>query len=203
MQQFETHHKDNLPDFSKWIRYTKQKTQIVFFIRMAAHFNQTNSMDTIADLLNNDDHDIRKEAISALGKLHYATIEPKLMKIYYSQPDICQKAIVQTVTLFQTGAAFDFLKNAYESAASFETKLLLAEALYLYKPYGLQYFKNKIQKEEGFNKLILQHVQNPLIKSELKEVMNENTTQPKRRTKAKLTTSEENEIYSLPNLVTN
>lgn len=203
MQQFETHHKDNLPDFSKWIRYTKQKTQIVFFVRMAAHFNQSNSMDTIADLLNNEDHDIRKEAISALGKLNYATIEPKLMKMFYSQPDICQKAIIQTVTIFQTGAAFDFLKNAYESAASFESKLLLAEALYLYKPYGLQYFKNKIQKEEGFNKLILQHVQNPLIKSEFKDVLSEKSIKPKRRTKVKLTASEENEIYSLPDLVTN
>jgi hypothetical protein len=170
---------------------------------MAAHFNQSNSMDTIADLLNNDDHDIRKEAISALGKLNYATIEPKLMKMFYSQPDICQKAIIQTVTIFQTGAAFDFLKNAYESAASFESKLLLAEALYLYKPDGLQYFKNKIQKEEGLNKLILQHVQNPLINSELKDVLSEKITKPKRRTKVKINLSEEVQIYSLPELVTN
>ena len=78
MQQFEIHHKENLPDFSQWIKYTKQKSQIIFFVRMTAHFKQTNSVDTIAELLNNDDHDIRREAILAMGTLNYSTIEPKL-----------------------------------------------------------------------------------------------------------------------------
>ncbi len=171
LQQFEIHHKDNLPEFSQWIKYTQQKSQIIFFIRMTAHFNQTNSLNTITELLDHDDHDIRYESILALGKLNFYEIEEKLITMFFSQPELCQKAIVQSITLFQTGSAFEFLKNAYESAANTDIKLLLAESLYLYKPQGYEYFKSKIQKEEGFNKLILQHVENPLIKSELTEVM--------------------------------
>jgi len=186
MQQFETHHVDNLPDFSKWIKYTKQKSQIIFFVRMTAHFGQKNSIDTISELLNHEDHDIRKEAILSLGRLDYSTIESKLMRIFYSQPEICQKAIVQTITLFQTGLAFDFLKEAYESASNTDTKLLLAESLYLYKPKGAQYFKNKIQKEEGFNKLIMQHVENPLIKSELREMLEKSQVLNKPKTKKRI-----------------
>jgi len=203
MQQFEIHHKENLPDFSQWIKYTKQKSQIIFFVRMTAHFKQTNSVDTIAELLNNDDHDIRREAILAMGTLNYSTIEPKLLKIFYSQPEICQRAIVQTITLFNTGLAFEFLKNAYESVSNTETKLLLAESLYLYKPLGLQYFRNKIQKEEGFNKLIMQHVENPLINSELKDAMEKISSKPKRRTKKKGSESDEGDMFSLQSLVNN
>lgn len=171
MKQFEEHHRDSLPDFSKWIRYTKQKSQIIFFVRMTAHFHQKNSIDTISELLNHQDHDIRREAIVTLGVLGYSTIEAKLMRMFHSQPESCQKEIVKVVTLFNTGLAFDFLKTAYEAAANIDTKLLLAEALYLYKPKGLQYFRNKIQHEQGFNQLILKHVENPLIKSELKELV--------------------------------
>ena len=171
MKQFEEHHRENLPDFSKWIRYTKQKSQIIFFVRMTAHFRQKNSIDTISELLNHEDHEIRKEAIIALGALGYSTVEAKLMRMFHSQPESCQKEIVKVVTLFNTGLAFDFLKTAYEAASNIDTKLLLAEALYLYKPKGLQYFRNKIQHEEGFNQLILKHVENPLIRSELKELV--------------------------------
>lgn len=200
MQQFDVHHKENLPDFSKWIKYTKQKSQIIFFVRMTAHFNQTNSVSTISDLLNSDDHDIRYEAIVCLGKLNYATVEAKLTKIFYSQPEICQKAIVETITIFQTGMAFEFLRNAYETAANIETRLLLAEALYLYKPLGLQYFKNKIQKEEGFNKLILQHVQNPLIKSELKDRLDKNVLFNARKTKRIVKKKDSDVINLIPML---
>lgn len=203
MQQFETHHRDNLPDFSKWIKYTKQKSQIIFFVRMTAHFEQKSAIDTISDLLNNDDHEIRREAILALGKLGYSTIESKLIRIFYSQPEICQKAIVQTITIFQTGLAFDFLKEAYESAANTDTKLLLAESLYLYKPKGLQYFRNKIQKEEGFNKLIMQHVENPLIKSELREMVESNKMDKKPRAKKKIAASTESSLTNLQTALIN
>jgi hypothetical protein len=197
MQQFETHHKNNLPDFSKWIKYTKQKSQIIFFVRMTAHFGQKNSIDTITDLLNHDDHQIRKEAILALGQLDYNTIEAKLMRIFHSQPEICQKAIILTITMFQTGSAFDFLKESYEGAANTDTKLLLAESLYLYKPKGLQYFRNIIQKEDGFDKVILQHVENPLIKSELREMLEKKHVDSKTKTKRLVGSGLDND---LPNL---
>lgn len=174
MQQFERHHKENLPDFSKWIKYTKKKSQIIFFVRMTAHFGQTSSLDIISELLDHEDHEVRKEAILALGILDFVKVEPKLMRIYYSQPEPCQKAIIHAITLFHTGMAFEFLKDAYEAAANIDTKLWLAESLYHYEPEGLEYFRTKIQNEDGFDKVILQHVENPLIKTELAELLEKN-----------------------------
>lgn len=167
MQQFSLHHKNSLPDFSKWMKYSKEPTQIIFFSKMVAHFDQKNSAPTLEALLDHEDHNVRKEAVLALGRMKYAQVEPKLLEIYHYQPTICQDAIVETILYLQTGKAIDFLKHAYESVTNFKSKMLLAEVLLLYGNKGRNYFEQKLKEEEGFNKLILLHVQNPLIKSGL------------------------------------
>ena len=171
MQQFEIHHKDALPDFSRWIKYSKHDSQIIFFTRMIAHFKQYTSVDIVCSLLDNTNKDIRKEAILALGKLNYTAIESKLIHMFYHEPHDCQRAIVYAITMFQTGEAFDFLVSTYDETGSVDNRLLVAEAIYLYGPRGVKFLKERIEQEEGFNKLILMHVQNPLIQSELKSAL--------------------------------
>jgi hypothetical protein len=168
MQQFLLHHKDNLPNFSKWIKYSKESSQIIFFIRMVAHFNQESSIPTLIELLESYNHEVRAEAIIALGKMKVDSIEPKFIDLYFSQPSICQNAIIEAVSYIQSGEALDFLKQAYESVNNYEAKKLIAEVIYLYGKKGKDYFKELQKNERGFNQLILQHVENPLITSKLK-----------------------------------
>jgi hypothetical protein len=168
MQQFLLHHKDNLPNFSKWIKYSKETSQIIFFVRMVAHFNQKSSIPTLIELLENYNHEIRAEVIVALGKMKVLEIEPKFIDLYFSQPLICQNAIIESVAYIQSGNALDFLKQAYESVNNYDTKKLIAEVIYLYGKKGKEHFKELQKNEGGFNQLILQHVENPLIMSKLK-----------------------------------
>lgn len=168
MQQFVLHHKDNLPNFSKWIKYSKEQSQIIFFVRMVAHFNQVSSIPTLVELLDNYNHEIRAEAIIALGKMRFTEIEDKFIELYFSQPFICQNAIIESISFIQSGNALEFLKQAYESVNNYDSKKIIAEVIYLYGSEGKAYFTELKKTEKGFNQLILKHVENPLITSKLK-----------------------------------
>ncbi|AXG74400.1 HEAT repeat domain-containing protein [Flavobacterium arcticum] len=168
LQQFVLHHQDNLPNFSKWIKYSKDEEQIKFFIKLVAHFKQSTSVNSLTEYLDHEDHSVRKEAILAIGKMRVKEMENRLIKMYFTQPMSCQNAIVEAVLYINSGKSIGFLKNAYQMASSHEMKKLIAEIIYLYGKPGKAYFEELYKKETGFNLLILKHVQNPLIPSTLR-----------------------------------
>lgn len=168
MQQLELHHKDNLPNFSKWIVYSEDPTQTVFFIRMVSYFKQSNSVSALIEVLDNQNHNIRVETILAIGKMQLKYLEPRLMDMYYHQPLPCQNAIIEALAYINSGEALEFLKKAYDDINDFNAKRLIAEVIYLYNEEGSEYFDLLLKKERGFNYLTLEHVINPLIPSALR-----------------------------------
>lgn len=169
MQQFLLHHKENLPNFSKWIKYSKDHEQVKFFIKLVAYFKQTTSVAAVMEYLEHENHEVRREAIIALGKLQLKEVENRLIKMYFTQPHVCQKAIIESVLYINSGKSIGFLKSAYQMANSNELKKLIAEVIYLYGKAGRAYFEELYKTETDFNLLILKHVQNPLIPSALRE----------------------------------
>ncbi|PZR10339.1 MAG: hypothetical protein DI539_21300 [Flavobacterium psychrophilum] len=168
MQQFVMHHKEHLPDFSQWIRYSEDEEKIKFFVRQAAFFNQQTSLKTIVKLLQHDDYKVRKEAIIAIGKMKGKEYEGKLIDIYYSQPLACQFAIVEAISFIDSGKSLKFLERLYETAGNPDLKRVTAEAIYFYGEEGRSLFDKLMKTEDVENKNILRHVQNPLILSALK-----------------------------------
>lgn len=168
LQQFMIHHRDNLPNFSKWIRYSHDMGQVKFFIKMVAYFEQTTSIDTVIGLLDTEDHQVRKEAILAVGKMKVKEIENRLIKMYFTQPLVCQNAIIEAVSYINSGKALGFLKSAYELSSNSDAKRLIAEVIYLYGRAGRLYFDELSATATGFDKLIFEHVKNPLIPSALR-----------------------------------
>lgn len=176
MQQLELHHKDNLPNFSKWIVYSENPSQTVFFIRMVSHFKQFNSVNALVEVLDNPNHNIRVEAILAIGKMQIKKMEPRLMDMYYHQPLSCQNAIIEALAYINSGEALEFLKKAYDDINDFDGKRLISEVISLYNEEGREYFDLLLKKEKGFNYLTLEHVVNPLIPSELRNFVNVRNT---------------------------
>ena len=168
LQQFVLHHQDNLPNFSKWIKYSKDQQQIKFFIKLVAYFRQTTSVNALTEYLDHEDHSVRREAILAMGTMRVKDVEPKLIKMYYNQPQVCQNAIIEGVSYINSGKAIGFLSHAYNMSGSHESKKLIAEVIYLYGRQGRQLFNELLKTETGFSLLILEHVQNPLIPSALR-----------------------------------
>lgn len=168
MQQFELHHSERLPNFSKWIKYSKDKAQILFFVKLVTHFRQEQSVGTVVELLNDEDHNIRREAILAVGRMQVKDVESQLVKMYFTQTLPCQNAIIEAISYINSGKSLGFLKMAYELANNNDSKKLIAEVIYLYGKSGQQLFRELVLKAEGFDQLILKHVENPLIPSALK-----------------------------------
>ena len=168
MHQFEVHHKEHLPNFSKWIEYSDDVEKIKFFIRQAAFFNQQTALNTVVKFLQHEDYRVRKEAILAVGKMKSPESETTLVEIYFSQPLQCQFAIIESISFMNSGKSLEFLKNAYDLAENPDLKRLCAEAIYFYGSEGKLLF-NRLLKNESFdNRTILDHVQNSLIISTLK-----------------------------------
>jgi len=168
LSQFVLHHSDNLPNFSKWMKYSKDNGQIIFFIKLVAHFNQATSVSTVIEFLGHADHLVRKEAIITLGKMRVKDTESHLIKIYFTQPFVCQTAIIEAISYISSYRQIGFLKNAWEMASSHELKKLVAEVIFLYGKGGKALITELSARETGFNKLVLEHVQNPLIPTMLK-----------------------------------
>ncbi len=97
LNQLEQHHLNSLPDFGKWIKYTEEPTQKVFFIKLASKFNQRTSINILVELLDSESHLVRKEVILALANLNVKDAEDKIKALYYSQPSEVQIAIINCI----------------------------------------------------------------------------------------------------------
>ena len=168
LEQLEAHHKHNLPNFSKWIKYSKNNSQLIFIIKAVSYFNQRISIPALTNLLDTADHEVRKEAIIALGEMRVVEIEEKLKAMYHHQPVSCQNAIIEAVSAISSGDSLAFLKGIYVGANNLDTKKLIAEVIYKYNTEGQTHIDKLHLFEVGFNKLILEHIKNPLIPSRLR-----------------------------------
>jgi hypothetical protein len=130
-----------LPNFGKWIAYSKNKSLIMFLIKAVAYFEQYKTIDVIRTKINDSDHKLRSEAILALGKLKDTDSEDMLKQIYFNQPDECQSSIIQTVGVFKTGKSLEFLISAFHESATIFMKKEIANIMYNYSIDGKKEFK--------------------------------------------------------------
>lgn len=171
LKQFEAHHGDNLPNFSKWIKYSDDHSQIIFLVRAVTYFNQLESADVLIDLLKTDNHKVRKVAIIALGRMGIVSAEEELKNIYHTQPADCQDAIIEAIAFIGSGNSLEFLKKAFFDANNPDAKRLVAEAIYIYGEEGKKCFEELAASCtvcDDFSHLIFEHIKNPLIPSKLK-----------------------------------
>lgn len=156
--------KQNLPSFSKWIAYSENESIVEFAIRMTSYFQQRDAIPVLTQQLNSPKHQLRAEAIKALGELEAKETESTLITIYNNQPDNCQMEIIRAIGKFKTGLSLDFIVNAWEKSHTVETQKVAAEALLNYNEEGQSVFNSLKIKTLGIDQTVLQHVENPLIK---------------------------------------
>ena len=167
LEQLEHHHKDNLPNFSNWLKYSKNDSQTIFLIKAASHFKQYGCVKALIALLEDENHLIRVETIKALGNMQVQKVENKLINLYNSQPHACKDAIIEAIFNINSKNASDFLKEAFEQSQNYDSKKLIAEVLYSYEDKEHKTFNELLEITDGFNKRILEHVRNPLNKLSL------------------------------------
>ena len=154
----------NLEGLGKWINYSKNNSLVIFLVKMVGHFKQRGIDDILIEKLEDQDAQVRAVSITTIGELNLNQTEQTLIERYYTEPEICQVAIIKTIEKFNTGKALDFLKQAFEESNNTDTKKIIAEAILNYSYEGRMAFQNLKNPLNGFDLTILQHVETPLIK---------------------------------------
>ncbi|TXD66906.1 HEAT repeat domain-containing protein [Polaribacter glomeratus] len=154
----------NLEGLGKWINYSENDSLVIFLIKMVGFFKQKGIDDILLEKLDDSNAKIRAEAILTLGELDIKETEETLIERYYTEPEVCQVAIVRTIRKFNTGKSLNFLQEVFGETNNTDTKKIIAEAILNYSYEGKIAFQNLKNTLKGFDLLILKHIETPLIK---------------------------------------
>ena len=155
----------SIPNFSRWVSYSENKSIVSFCLKLIAHYDQQSAIPAVMGLLNNKDHYFRANAINCLGKLSAEQAEPKLLEIYNTQPLNCQLEILKAIGRIASGKNLEFLKNEFLYSYNFDIRMNAARALIAHNtPMSRTIVQEILDTAEEEAKLIIKHCQNPLIK---------------------------------------
>jgi hypothetical protein len=154
----------NLEGLGKWINYSQNDSLVIFLIKMVGFFKQKGIDEILLEKIDDDNANIRAEAILTLGELDIKETEETLIERYYTEPEVCQVAIVRTVKKLNTGKSLSFLQEVFGETNNIDTKKIIAEAILNYSYEGQIAFQSLKNSLKGFDLLILKHVETPLIK---------------------------------------
>ncbi|MGK0236362.1 MAG: hypothetical protein ACI9EK_002912 [Psychroserpens sp.] len=154
----------NLEGLGKWINYSKNDSLVVFLIKMVGFFKQKGIDEILLEKLDDTNENIRSEAILTLGALDLKDTEQTLIDRYYTEPEICQVAIVRTIKKFNSGKSLKFLQEIFNESNNIDTKKIIAETILNYSYEGKIAFQNLKNSLKDFDLIILKHVETPLIK---------------------------------------
>jgi hypothetical protein len=154
----------NLEGLGKWINYSKNESLVVFLIKMVGFFKQKGIDEILLEKLEDDNALVRAEAILTLGELDIKETEEDLIDRYYTEPEICQIAIIKSIRKFNSGKSLKFLQEIFTESNNTDKKKLIGEAILNYSYEGKIAFQNLKNTLQGFDLLILKHIETPLIK---------------------------------------
>ncbi len=154
-----------IPNFSRWVSYSSNKSVVSFCLKLIAHYDQQSAIPAVMDLLNNKDHYYRADAIMCLGKLSAEVAEEKLVRIYNHQPLNCQIEILKAMGSIASGKYLEFLKTEFLYSSNFDIRMNAARAIIRHNTQNSRLLVEELMEmthEE--NQLIIKHCLNPLIK---------------------------------------
>jgi len=154
-----------IPNFSRWVSYSTNKSIVSFCLKLIAHYDQQSAIPSVMELLNNKDHYFRADAINCLGKLSAEVAEERMVRIYNSQPLNCQIEILKALGRIASGKYLEFLKQEFLYSSNFDIRMNSARSIINHNTQHSRLMVEELMEtthEE--NQLIIKHCQNPLIK---------------------------------------
>ena len=154
-----------IPNFSRWVSYSTNKSVISFCLKLIAHYDQQTAIPAVMELLGNKDHYFRGDAINCLGKLSAEVAEERMIRIYNSQPLNCQIEILKAIGRIASGKYLDFLKTEFLYSSNFDIRMNAARSIIRHNTQHSRMMVEELMEithEE--NKTIIKHCLNPLIK---------------------------------------
>ncbi len=154
-----------IPNFSRWVSYSNNKSIVTFCLKLIAHYDQQSAVPAVIELLSTKDHYFRAHAINCLGKLSAEVAEERLVTIYTSQPVNCQIEILKALGRIASGKHLEFLKQEFLFSSNFDVQMNAARSLIRHNSQHSRMMLTEIMETTNEeNQLIIKHCQNPLIK---------------------------------------
>jgi Ca2+/Na+ antiporter len=154
-----------IPNFIRWIPKVKNENLQSLFIYEIGYYNQIENREFLFDLFKITPSDeVKIQIVETLNKLGIETMAFNLIKHYHVCSENVQLSIINNLKHIQTDQLLlPFYVHAFEKAYETDLKLALGEAIYKSKTNGHRVIKVLESKAKGFNKLVFEHIKNPLL----------------------------------------
>jgi hypothetical protein len=154
-----------IPNFSRWVSYSSNKSIVSFCLKLIAHYDQQSAIPAVVELLETKDHYFRANAINCLGKLSAEVAEDKFVKIYNTQPINCQNEILKALGRIASGKHLEFLKQEFLYSTNFDIQMNAARSIIKHNTqHSRLMIEELMETSQDELQLIIKHCQNPLIK---------------------------------------
>ncbi len=146
-----------IPKFDPWL-YSKNKTIVLFALRMIDIFKQGEAYPTLFWLLVNEDAEIRNMTIRTIGNLKIKEALPHLKRLYKTEVYVNYLAIVQAISKMPDESILNFLKLVIDKEEDVQLQIEAAMAINNMGALGRQTLQKLMDSDYKNYQIIIKHV---------------------------------------------
>jgi hypothetical protein len=150
-------HNLTIPQFDRWL-YSKNKSVILFSLRMIEVFKQRETYPNLFWMLFNEDEDIRHLTIQVIGNLKLKVAIPHLKRLYKTENyDNCI-AIIQAIAKMPDESVINFMKLIIDKEDDVQLQIEAAKAIYNLGEIGIKTLEKLLQSDYKNYLIIIKHI---------------------------------------------
>lgn len=152
-----------VPDLSRFLK-SKNTSVVSFSIKLAAYYQQLETIPDLISLLQHPDQQIRADAVAVLGKFNADEAEPLMLDIYPKEGFPVQLQILESIGLIRSGKQLDFLLDQFVNATDFSIVKTAGCSMVVYPQFNMDNLTNDPLLSEEKH-IIISHCANTLIRN--------------------------------------
>ncbi len=150
-------HNLEVPDFERWLN-SQNQTIVIFALNMIKVFKQKKSWEKVVELLDNEDHEIRKTAIFVLGELRIRPAVAHLKNHYKVEIYENLLSILIALRKISDESALKFMIMVIDKEDDVQLQIEAAKALRDMGDPGQMALERLMESEYKNYKIIIKHV---------------------------------------------
>lgn len=154
-----------IPNFIRWVPKVKNENLQAMFIFEIGFYNQVGNKEFLFDFFKTTPSDeVKIQIVETLNALGIEDMVHNLIRQYNACSENVQLAIINNLKHVQTDKfLLPFYVHAFEKAYETDLKLALGEAIYNSETGGRRVIEVLERDAKGFDKLVFEHIKNPLL----------------------------------------
>jgi len=117
-----------IPDFGRWLK-SMSKSVSLFALKMAGNYKQFENVELITQRLDDDDQEIRREAICALGKMAIPSKAPVLQQLFPKEELENKTEIIRSLIMMSESSNAPFFEEVLLNETDINLRILSAKGL--------------------------------------------------------------------------